>query len=72
MAACPSSSWSPTSAGNFDDDDIVAAYQAFIGCGIGLGKLQVGLEYKFVQSDDTKDNFAVEGSTVSLFAMLPF
>ncbi len=53
-------------------DDFVLAGAAFVGVEFGLGRLAVGAEYKYLQSEDTDDGFAIEGSTVSLFASLPF
>jgi len=56
----------------FSESDFVLAYQAFIGIEFGLGRLAIGAEYKYVQSEDTKDDFAIEGSVASIFASLPF
>lgn len=59
-------------AGAFSDSDFVLAYQAFIGLEVGLGNLAVGAEYKYLQSEDTSDNFSIEGGIASLFVSVPF
>jgi hypothetical protein len=56
----------------FDDSDFVAATQAFIGIEFGLGGLGVGAEYKYVASDETKDDFRIEGGVGNLFVTMPF
>lgn len=58
----------PTFSGN----DFVMAYNAFIGLEVGIGSLAVGAEYKYVQTEDTKDDFAIEGGMASLFVSIPF
>jgi opacity protein-like surface antigen len=59
-------------AGLMSDSDFVAAYQAFLGVEFGLGRLAVGAEYRYLKSEDTKDDFALEGGIASLFVSLPF
>lgn len=59
-------------SGAFASDDVVGAWSAFLGIEVGVGRLAVGAEYKFMQTEDTDDGFAIEGSTVSVFASLPF
>lgn len=55
-----------------DGSDFVAAMQAFLGVEFGLGGVGVGAEYKYVASDDTKDDFRVEGGVAQLFVTMPF
>lgn len=59
-------------AGVFSDSDFVMAYSAFVGVEFGLGNLAVGAEYKYLQSEDTKNDFAIEGGMASLFVSIPF
>lgn len=56
----------------FDDNDFVAATQAFLGVEFGVGGVGVGAEYKYLASDETKDDFRIEGSVASLFVTMPF
>jgi opacity protein-like surface antigen len=58
--------------GGFSGDDFVAAAQAFLGLEVGLGRLAAGVEYKYLQSEDTKDDFSIEGGIASLFVSVPF
>ena len=58
--------------GLFSDEDFVFAGSAFLGAEVGLGGVALGIEYKYVQSEETKNDFSVEGSVVSVFASLPF
>lgn len=60
------------SAGLGSSDDFVLAGSAFVGIEFGLGRLAVGAEYKYLQTEDTSDDFAIEGGTASLFVSLPF
>ncbi|HEX5051210.1 MAG TPA: hypothetical protein VFZ65_05525 [Planctomycetota bacterium] len=53
-------------------NDFVLAYAGFIGLEFGLGRLAVGAEYKYIQSEDTKDDFSIEGATASVFVSVPF
>ena len=59
-------------AGSFSSSDFVMAYQGFVGVEFGLGNLAIGAEYKYVKSEDTKDDFAIEGGVASLFVSIPF
>jgi opacity protein-like surface antigen len=59
-------------AQGFDNNDFVAAMQGFLGLEFGLGGVGVGAEYKYVASDDTKDDFRVEGGVAQLFVTMPF
>jgi hypothetical protein len=59
-------------SGVYSNTDFVSAWDTFIGLEVGLGRLAVGAEYKYVQSSDTKDHFAIEGSSATLFVSLPF
>ncbi|HZN39345.1 MAG TPA: outer membrane beta-barrel protein [Planctomycetota bacterium] len=56
----------------FDDNDFVAATQAFLGVEFGIGGVGVGAEYKYLASDETKDEFRIEGGVASLFVTMPF
>lgn len=56
----------------FDDSDFVAASQAFLGVEFGVGGVGVGAEYKYVASDETKDDFRIEGGVGQLFVTMPF
>lgn len=60
------------SAGGFSDSDFVGAMNAFIGIEFGLGRTAIGAEYKYLQTSDTDDGFAIEGGTASLFVSIPF
>jgi hypothetical protein len=59
-------------SGVFSDSDFVAAYDAFLGIGFGVGRLSVGAEARYLATEDTKNDFAIEGVTASLFVSLPF
>jgi hypothetical protein len=59
-------------AGNVSGNDFVLAYDAFIGVEVGLRGWGIGLEYRYLQSEDTDDNFSIEGSIVSLYASFGF
>jgi hypothetical protein len=59
-------------SGVYSNTDFVSAWDTFLGLEVGLGRLAIGAEYKFVQSSDTKDHFAIEGSSATLFVSLPF
>ncbi len=56
----------------FSSTDFVAAWDAFLGLEFGVGGLAIGAEYRYLQTEETKDDFAIEGSTASLFVSLPF
>jgi opacity protein-like surface antigen len=58
--------------GTLSESDFVPAWNAFLGLEVGIGQLAVGAEVKYLQTDDTKDNFSVEGISAFLFVMLPF
>lgn len=61
------------SAGSlYSNSDFVAAYDAFVGLEFGIGNLAVGAEYKYVRSDDTENDFSIEGNTATLFVSIPF
>jgi len=60
------------SAGGFSGSDFVGAMNAFIGIEFGLGRTAIGAEYKYLQTSDTDDGFAIEGGTASLFVSIPF
>lgn len=56
----------------FSESDFVMAYSAFLGLEVGVGSLAVGAEYRYIQSEDTKNDFAIEGGMASLFVSIPF
>ena len=53
--------------GGASDSDFVGAWDAFLGLQVGLGDFGVGAEAKYLQTEDTKDNFAIEGTSVAEF-----
>jgi hypothetical protein len=57
---------------SFNNNDFVAATQAFLGLEFGVGGVGVGAEYKYVASDKTKDDFRIEGGVAQLFVTMPF
>ena len=59
-------------AGPFDDSDFVLAGTAFLGVEVGLGDLALGLEYEYLTSEETDNNFTIEGQSVLLTLRLPF
>ncbi|MCA8965181.1 MAG: outer membrane beta-barrel protein [Planctomycetes bacterium] len=61
-----------SASGLYSASDFTGAWNGFVGLEFGLGRLAIGAEYKYIQSADTKDDFAVEGSTASLFVSMPF
>ena len=68
------------------NDDFTYLWDAFLGLEVQLGGLRLGAEYKYVQSGDVGpvtqptlpggtpigSDFRLEGSIISLMAMLPF
>ncbi len=52
--------------------EFVAAANAFIGIEMGLGNLALGVEAKYIATEEFNSNFAVEGSSVMISATLPF
>jgi hypothetical protein len=58
--------------GLFSDEDFVFAGNVVLGAEVGLGGFAAGIEYKYITTEETKNDFSVEGSILSLFASLPF
>jgi hypothetical protein len=59
-------------SGLFSDSDFVAAAEAFVGVGFGVGRLSVGAEARYLVTDETDAGFAIEGVQGMLFVSLPF
>lgn len=55
-----------------DDSEFVLAGTAFLGGEVGLGKLALGLEYRYLTSEETDRNFAIEGHCGLITLTLPF
>jgi opacity protein-like surface antigen len=58
--------------GPVNDSDFLLAGTGFAGLEIGLGNLAVGLEYRYLASEDADPGFAVEGHSGMLTLTLPF
>lgn len=61
--------------GPLDDDDFVLAGTAFAGAEVGLGKLAVGAEYRYLTTEEIDTplgEFTIEGHSVLLSLTLPF
>jgi hypothetical protein len=58
--------------GGVGDEDWVAAWNAFLGVEFSLGGWGAGVEVKYLQTDKTKDDFALEGTVVNLYASFGF
>lgn len=58
--------------GPVSDNEFLLAGTAFLGAEVGLGKLAVGLEYRYLKTDQTKDDFTIEGQCALLTLTLPF
>ncbi len=58
--------------GSLSNTDFVGAWDGFVGVDVGVGRLSLGAEYRYIKSQDTKDDFAIEGHTFSVVASLPF
>lgn len=43
------------------EDDFVGAWDAFLGAEVGLGGFRLGAEAKYLGTEDTKDDFSLEG-----------
>jgi hypothetical protein len=64
--------WLDYELGGVGSDDWVAAWNAFAGIEIGLGGFGVGAEAKYLQTDKTKDGFALEGTSAVLYVSFGF
>ncbi len=58
--------------GSFDTDDWLLAGQVFAGADVGLGDLAVGLEYRYLATDETDSGLTLEGHGLLLTCTLPF
>jgi opacity protein-like surface antigen len=56
----------------YDASDFVFAASAFAGVAVGIGNLAIGLEGKYLVSDEVDSRFDFEGATGTLFVSLPF
>jgi len=59
-------------AGPADDSEFLLTGTAFLGLEIGVGKLAVGAEYRYLVTEDTNPGFAIEGNCGLLTLTLPF
>jgi opacity protein-like surface antigen len=55
-----------------DDSEFVLASTAFAGLELGLGRLAVGGEYRYLTSEETDAGFTIEGHALLVTATLPF
>lgn len=55
-----------------DDSEFVYAHTAFLGAEVGLGRVALGLEYRYLASEDTDPGFAIEGHCGLVCLTLPF
>jgi hypothetical protein len=58
--------------GIVDDSEFVLAGTAFVGLEVGLGNLALGLEYRYLTSEETDRDFTLEGNSGLLTLTLPF
>jgi opacity protein-like surface antigen len=58
--------------GPFNDDEFLLAGTAFAGFEVGLGNLAIGLEYRYLTSEETDAGFTIEGHCGLLTVTLPF
>lgn len=56
----------------YDETDFVFASSVFAGAAVGLGNLSVGIEGKYVATDEVNGDFRVEGASAFAFVSLPF
>jgi hypothetical protein len=56
----------------FEASDFVFAASAFAGVAVGIGNLAIGLEGKYLVSDEVDSSFDFEGASGTLFVSLPF
>jgi len=53
-------------------DDFVGAATAFIGVEVGLGQIALGLEGKYIESDEINSGPTLKGTSIMLTGTLPF
>lgn len=58
--------------GPVDDDDFLLAANVFAGIEVGLDNLAIGLEYRYLATEETSRDFRIEGHTLFAVATLPF
>jgi opacity protein-like surface antigen len=58
--------------GPISDDEFLLAATAFLGAEVGLGNLAIGVEYRYLTTDETDRNFTVEGNCGLVTLTLPF
>ena len=58
--------------GPVNDDDFVLVGTGFLGAEVGLDALSLGLEYRYLLSEDTEQNFAIEGHSGMVCLRLSF
>lgn len=58
--------------GAADDTEFLLAGTAFAGLELGVGRLAVGVEYRYLTSEETDAGFAVEGHCALVTLTLPF
>jgi opacity protein-like surface antigen len=64
--------WADYEFGADDDSEFLLAGTAFAGAEVGLGKLALGLEYRYIASEETDRDFAIEGHCGLVTLTLPF
>ena len=64
--------WADYDFGPDDDSEFLLAGTAFAGAEVGLGNLAVGIEYRYIASEETDRNFAIEGHSGLVTLTLPF
>lgn len=64
--------WADYRFGPIDDSEFLLASTAFAGLEFGVGNLAVGLEYRYLVSEETDSGFAIEGHSGLLTITLPF
>jgi hypothetical protein len=64
--------WADYDFGPNDDSEFVLAGTAFLGAEVGLGKLALGLEYRYIATEDTDRDFSIEGHCGLVTLTLPF
>ena len=58
--------------GGFDDTEFLLAGNAFVGLEVGLAGFGVGLEYRYLITEEADPGFSVEGHAVMLTGRLSF
>jgi hypothetical protein len=64
--------WADYEFGPNDDSEFLLAGNAFVGAEVGLGKLAVGIEYRYIATEETDRDFAIEGHCGLVTLTLPF